>query len=290
MKRLSIPLSLVLLVFPLTILAAFHHYPAVKSLVDSFWKAGTARRPGRFAGFEYYERMLTDDKLHQVLWNNVIYSSLTIPTVIFLAIGMALLVNAKLPGTWLMRTSFFLPTMMPLIAIANIWMFFYAPGFGLIAQLLSYFGLPPMDFLNNSDTSLASIMAVSVWHQAGLYMIFYLAALQSVPNNLKEAAKLEGASSIRVFFDVVLPLLMPTTIFVSVNALIGSFRTIDHIIVMTNGGPNNSTALLLFYLYDVTFTYRDFSYGATLTVFMIFLLGFIALVQFRFLDRRAHYR
>ena len=131
------------------------------------------------------------------------------------------------------------------------------------------FGLPSINFLGSTDTSLVSMMVVAVWKEAGLFMIFYLAALQSVPTNLKDAARLEGAGSVRVFFDVVLPLLRPTTIFVAVNALINAFRLVDHVIVMTEGGPNNSSALLLYYIYEVTFGQRDFAYGATLTVLMV---------------------
>jgi sn-glycerol 3-phosphate transport system permease protein len=121
-------------------------------------------------------------------------------------------------------------------------------------------------------------------------MIFYLAALQSVPTNLKDAAKLEGASALRVFWDVVMPLLRPTTIFVAVNALINAFRLVDHVIVMTEGGPNNSSALLLYYIYEVTFRQRDFAYGATLTVLMVGLLGLLAIVQYWVLNRKAHYQ
>jgi sn-glycerol 3-phosphate transport system permease protein len=134
------------------------------------------------------------------------------------------------------------------------------------------------------------MMVVAVWKESGLFMIFYLAALQAVPNNLKEAARLEGAGSIRIFFDIVFPLLRPTTVFVAVNALINAFRLIDHVVVMTKGGPDNSSALLLYYVYEVTFGFRDFSYGATLTVFMVLLLGLMALVQFKLLDKRTHYQ
>nr|WP_306267702.1 sugar ABC transporter permease [Pararhizobium sp. IMCC3301] len=290
MKPLTFRLALILLVVPCSLLAAFTHYPAVKSLLNSFWSMGTIRRPSQFIGLGNYETLLADETFQQILWNSALYALFTIPAAIALSIGMALLVNAKLPGTALMRLSFFMPTMLPMIAVANIWLFFYAPGIGLASQILSVFGLPPINFLGSSSTSLGSMMVVAIWKESGLFMIFYLAALQAVPTNLKEAARLEGAGSTRIFFDIVLPLLKPTTVFVAVNALINSFRLIDHVVVMTRGGPNNSSSLLLYYIYEVTFRYRDFAYGATLTVFMVFLLGLIALVQFKILDRRTHYQ
>jgi sn-glycerol 3-phosphate transport system permease protein len=289
-KRLPLGLGLVLLVLPCSLLVAFTHYPAVRAFINSLWNNASSRRPSRFVGLENYEAMIADDKLMQVLTNSGLYALGTIPLAIFLSISMALLVNSKFPATGLMRLSFFLPTMLPLVAVANIWLFFYAPGIGLASQMMNAVGLPTINFLGSTETSLASMMVVAVWKEAGLFMIFYLAALQAVPENLKDAARLEGAGPVRVFFDVIFPLLRPTTIFVAVNALINAFRLIDHIIVMTKGGPDNSSALLLFYIYEITFRQRDFAYGATLTVLMVALLGVLAAFQFWVLDRKTHYQ
>lgn len=289
-KRLPWGLGFVLLVIPCSLLVAFTHYPAIKALVNSLWNNSSSFRPSRFVGLDNYRALMDDDRLAQVLINSAIYAIGTVPLAIGLSIGMALLVNSKLPGTWLMRLSFFMPTMLPLVAVANIWLFFYAPGIGLASQILSVFGLPSINFLGRTDTSLVSMMVVAIWKEAGLFMIFYLAALQSIPANLKDAARLEGAGAVRVFWDVVLPLLRPTTIFVAVNALINAFRLVDHIIVMTRGGPNNSSALLLYYVYEVTFGHRDFAYGATLTVLMVVILGILAAFQFWVLNRKAHYQ
>jgi sn-glycerol 3-phosphate transport system permease protein len=288
--KLSFRLALIMLVIPCSLLVTFTHYPAIQAMINSFWNNGSSRRPSRFVGTDNYLTLIEDDRLMQVLFNSTIYAIGTIPLAIGLAIGMALLVNSRLPGTALMRLSFFMPTMLPMIAVANIWLFFYAPGIGLASQILEIFGLPAINFLGRTDTSLASMMFVAVWKEAGLFMIFYLAALQAVPTNLKDAARLEGASSGRVFLDIVLPLLRPTTIFVAVNALINAFRLVDHVIVMTEGGPNNSSSLLLYYIYEVTFRQRDFAYGATLTVLMVFTLGLLAIAQFWLLNRKAHYQ
>jgi len=279
-----------MLVVPCLLLVTFTHYPAFRSLLNSFWNNASSRRPSKFLGVENYQALLEDDRLAQIMMNTTLYALGTVPLAIGLAIGMALLVNAKLPGTSLMRLSFFMPTMLPMIAVANIWLFFYAPGIGLASQILGYFGLPPINFLGNTETSLVSMMVVAVWKEAGLFMIFYLAALQAIPGNLKDAARLEGAGAIRIFFNIVMPMLRPTTIFVAVNALINAFRLVDHVIVMTRGGPNNSSALLLYYIYEVTFSQRDFAYGATLTVLMVCLLGLLAAVQYWVLNRKAHYQ
>jgi sn-glycerol 3-phosphate transport system permease protein len=121
-------------------------------------------------------------------------------------------------------------------------------------------------------------------------MIFYLAALQQIPPTLLEAAELEGATYWQRLVRVILPLLMPTTLFVSINAVIGAFRVVDHVVAMTRGGPDNATQLLLFYIYQVGFRFWDTAYAAALTVVLLAILAGIALLQFGLLDRRVHYR
>ena len=140
------------------------------------------------------------------------------------------------------------------------------------------------------DTVLGCLIVVTVWKEAGFFMIFYLAALQAIPPALAEAAAIEGASRWYFFRRVVFPLLMPTTLFVMVNAVINSFRLVDHIVVMTRGGPNNATSLLLYHIYNVGFSYWDTGYAAALTVVLLAILGLAAAGQFALLDRKVHYQ
>jgi sn-glycerol 3-phosphate transport system permease protein len=177
-----------------------------------------------------------------------------------------------------------------MVAAANIWLFFYTPGYGLLNQILTALGLPDTNFLGSRDTALWSVMAVTVWKEAGFFMIFYLAALQAIPPVLLEAARLEGASHLVYLRRVALPLLMPTTLFVLVNAVIGAFRVVDHVVAMTQGGPDNASALLLFYIYETAFRFWDTGYAAALTVVLLLVLGSVSIAQVRFLDRRIHYR
>jgi sn-glycerol 3-phosphate transport system permease protein len=234
--------------------------------------------------------MIEDPIFWQALHNNIIYAVSTIPLTIVLALFMAVAVNAKLVGRSFMRLAFFTPTVLPMIAVANIWLFFYSPGYGLVDQVFSLFGVPAHNWLGDEHTALACLIVVAVWKDAGFFMIFYLAALQQISPNLSEAAALEGASRWYFFRRVTFPLLMPTTLFVLINAIINSFRLIDHIVVMTRGGPNNTTALLLYYIYEVGFKFWDTAFAATLTVVLLVLLAAMALGQFIFLDRRIHYQ
>jgi len=137
---------------------------------------------------------------------------------------------------------------------------------------------------------MACMAVMTVWKEAGFFMIFYLAALQGINPSLREASAIEGASRWFFFRRVLWPLLMPTTLFIGVNAVINAFRLVDHVFVMTRGGPDNATALLLYHLYEVGFKFWDQGYAAAITVVMLALLALVALVQFFVLDRRTHYQ
>ncbi len=271
-------------------LFAFTHYPAVVTLWDSFFSTPRGKRAARFVGVENYQLLLEDDIFWQVLGNNAWYALGTIPISVGLAILMALWVNGKIRGRAFLRMSYFTPTVLPLIAVANIWMFFYTPGFGLIDQIMGLFGVPSHNWLGDPDTALNAVIVVAIWKEAGFFMIFYLAALQSIPPALAEAAALEGASRWYYFRRITFPLLMPTTLFVLVNAVINSFRLVDHIFVMTEGGPDNASSLLLFYIYENAFKFWDTAYASTLTVILLVILAVMAIGQFLYLDRKVHYQ
>ena len=272
------------------LLVAFTHYPTVATLAQSFFTTGTATRPSKYVGLDNYDLMLTDEVFWKVVGNNVWYALGTIPASIALAILMALWVNARLPGRGLARMAYFTPTVLPMIAVANIWLFFYTPEIGLIDQVASIFGIPGHNWLGDPDTVLGCIIVMTVWKEAGFFMIFYLAALQSLSPELQEAAHIEGASRWYFFRRVTFPLLMPTTLFVLINAVVNSFKLVDHLFILTKGGPDNASSLLLYYIYEVAFSFFDESYAATLTVVLLGVLALISIGQFLLLDKRVHYR
>ena len=290
-RRWSVHVQGWLLLLPAAVLlVTFTHFPVVATLYHSFLSNPRPNRAAVWVGLENYRAMLEDPVFWQVLGNNVWFAVGTIPVSIALALLMAVWVNGRIAGRSLLRLAFFTPTVLPMIAVANIWLFFYTPGYGLLEQLTGLLGLPSHNWLGSRETALGCLVVVTVWKEAGFFMIFYLAALQSLSPQLGEAAALMGAGRWYFFRRVTFPLLMPTTLFVLVNAVINSFRLVDHIVVMTKGGPDNTTALLLYYIYDVGFKFWDQAYAAALTLVLLVILAAVALGQFLLLDRRVHYQ
>jgi sn-glycerol 3-phosphate transport system permease protein len=280
-----------LLLLPaLVLLVAFTHWPAVATFVDSFRSTPKGSRPPVWVGLENYQAMVDDPVFWKAVVNNLWFAGATIPLSIGLALLMALWVNERIAGRALVRMAYFTPTVLPMIAVANIWLFFYTPQYGLLEQVTGWLGLPSHNWLGNQSTALACITVVAVWKEAGFFMIFYLAALQALNPSLREAAAIEGASRWTFFRRVQWPLLMPTTLFVLVNAVINGFRMVDHVFILTRGGPDNSSTLLLYHLYEVGFKFWDTAYAAAITVVLVAVLAAVALVQFFVLDKRVHYR
>jgi sn-glycerol 3-phosphate transport system permease protein len=280
-----------LLLLPAAVLlAAFTHYPAAATLWHSFLSTPKGARPAAWVGFGNYAQLGSDPIFWQALSNNLWYAFGTIPVSIALSLLMAIWVNGKIAGRGFLRLAYFTPTVLPMIAVANIWLFFYTPEYGLLEKLLAPFGVAAHNWLGSKSTALPCLMVVTVWKEAGFFMIFYLAALQSMSPRLAEAAAIEGASRWYFFRRITFPLLMPTTLFVLVNAVINAFRMVDHIVVMTRGGPDNATSLLLYYIYEIGFRFWDTGYAAALTMVLLAILGAAALAQFWFVERKVHYQ
>jgi sn-glycerol 3-phosphate transport system permease protein len=272
------------------LLALFTHYPVLATLWHSFLSTPKGSRPAVWVGLDNYRQLADDPIFWQALVNNLWFAVGTIPASIALALLMAVWVNDPVPGRGFLRLAYFTPTILPMIAVANIWLFFYTPEYGLLEKALGVFGAGTHNWLGSKNSALVCLMVVTVWKEAGFFMIFYLAALQSMSPHLAEAAAIEGASRSYFFRRVTFPLLMPTTLFVLVNAVINAFRLVDHIVVMTRGGPDNATSLLLYYIYEIGFRYWDSAYAAALTMVLLALLGAMALAQFWFLERKVHYQ
>ena len=272
------------------LLTTFAFYPSLATLWSSLFSRGTRRRPSEFVGGENYADLFADPTFWKVVTNNLIYAGATIPISIAIALAMALWANSKIPARGFVRTAYFTPTVLPIIAAANLWLFFYTPGLGVLDQIGSFFGMPSINWLGQPETALWAVIIVTIWKEAGFFMIFYLAALQTIPEDLKEAADIEGASRWTYTRRIVLPLLMPTTLFIMVNALINSVKLIDHLFILTKGGPNDASKLILYYIWEMAFAFFDAPHAAAMTILVLTVLGVVAGIKFTALDKRTHYQ
>ncbi|WP_409525487.1 carbohydrate ABC transporter permease [Nitrincola sp. MINF-07-Sa-05] len=290
MIRLNQLYAWLMLLPALLMLLAFTHIPALTTLWHSLFFPARGKHSSEFAGLENYRMLLDDAVFWKTLSNNLWYAIGTVPTSIALALAMALWVNSKIKGRAALRLAYFTPTMLPMIAVANIWLFFYTPEIGLFNKMLGGIGLSGINWLGDPNWALFSLMLMTIWKEAGFFMIFYLAALQSLNKDIYAAAAIENASPWHIFRRITLPLLMPTTLFVLVNAVLNAFKLVDHLFILTKGGPNNATNLMLYYIYENAFGFFDSNYAAALTLVLLLLLTLLALVQFLLIERRVHYR
>lgn len=271
-------------------LSVFAFYPSIATFWSSLFSRGTRRKPSEFIGTENYSDLFADPTFWIVVENNLIYAAATIPISIVIALIMALWANSKISARSFVRTAYFTPTVLPMIAAANLWLFFYTPGLGVLDKLGGLMGFESVNWLGQPETALWAVIVVTIWKEAGFFMIFYLAALQTIPTDLKEAADIEGASRWTYTRRIVLPLLMPTTLFIMVNAMINSIKLIDHLFILTKGGPSDASKLILYYIWEMAFAFFDAPHAAAMTILVLAVLCVGAAVQFFYLDRRTHYQ
>ncbi|MGG1552771.1 carbohydrate ABC transporter permease [Paenibacillus ferrarius] len=270
-------------------LAMFTFYPLYKTVAASFYLKKLAVRVPQFVGGDNYRSLWEDAKFWKVLGNTIIFVLGTVPIAMAIALAMALFVNRAVRGNGFMRTFFFYPTVIPAVAIANIWLFIYTPKYGILNSILSWFHIPSINWLGDVGTVLGATIAMAIWKEAGFLMVFYLSGLQNIPKDLYEAADIDGGRPLFVFRKITFPLLMPSTLFIFIIATTGTFKLIDHLPVMTGGGPDNASNLLLYLIYETAFKFWDEGMAATLTVVLIVLLLIVSCIQFFGLDKKIHY-
>ncbi|KAB7788772.1 carbohydrate ABC transporter permease [Bifidobacterium cebidarum] len=269
-------------------LAVFTIFPIGRTLDKSLYKTDLALPEPEFVGLGNYQGLQSDQVFWTVLGNSLIYVVFIVPFSVALALVMAMMVNRTFIGNSLVRGLFFYPVILPLVAVANIWLYLYSTD-GVISQVLSAAHLMDQSPLSNSGTVKAAIIVMLVWKDASFYMVFYLAALKNLPQDVFEAAALDGAHGWKMFRYMTFPLLMPTTMFCLIMSTADAFHLIDHLIVMTQGGPNNSSASLLYYIYQVSFQFVDGSKASAVTAVLLVILLIIFGVQMAATERKADY-
>ncbi len=280
-----------ILIFPTAaFVALFTAWPVLLSFYQSFFlqRMNIAKfREPTFIGWGNYVDLFTDPYFIDVIKNTLTYILGTVPISIILGFLFALLVNRKVRGIGFFRLAFFHPMVLPMVSAATIWLFFFTPDYGLFNSTLRFLGYSgPENWTGNPNLALLSVVIVAIWKNSGYYMVFYLAGLQNLPSDVYEAAALDGASGWQTLWRITFPLLRRTTLFITIIAFIDSFRTVDHIFVLTGGGPSRSSTVLLFELWLTRFEYQDIGTSAAITVIFVIVLLAFTVTNFITSDRR----
>ncbi len=279
-----------LLILPtLLFVILFTIYPTISSIVESFFQQRLnipKYRDPVFYGIGNYTDLLGSAGFRLILGNTLRYVAAVVPTTLIAALGFALWLSHKRHARF--RIAIFHPTILPMVSAATIWMFFLTPDYGLFNTLLRFFGYSgPENWAANPDMALWALVLIAFWKDAGFYMIFYLAGIQNLPRDVYEAARLDGAGPLTVFFKFTVPLLRRTTLFVTTVAVIGAFRTVDHVFIVTQGGPSSRSSLLLYHLWQVRFEYLNIGQASTITVLLVALLLAFTISNFVISERRT---
>ncbi|MDI7864846.1 sugar ABC transporter permease [Rhizobiaceae bacterium n13] len=244
----------------------------------------------RFVGFDNYAELLSDRTFKQSLWNTAVYTAIVTPVSIFMALGLAMLIEAEGIGRSFFRTAYFLPVASLLVAMATVWQYLFHPTIGPINALLALVGLEGPNWLGASGTVLYSLSIIGIWQSVGFNLVLFLAGLTAIPRELYAAAEVDGAKSAwdRVRL-VTWPMLGPTTLFVTTISIINSVKVFETVKTLTEGGPNKASEVLLFTIYKEGFVYLRVGYASAMTVVFLAILVVLMFLQYRIQDRQVHY-
>lgn len=255
--------------------------PVLFVFVLSFTKWDSAS-PLEFVGLQNFTRMFSDPTFKISFGNTVYYAVGTVPATMLCALALALVLNAKIRGRNFFRTVFFFPYVASLIAVVVVWNMLFHPDMGPVNSLLSALGVDnPPRWIASVNWAMPSVILFSVWKYMGYYMVMYLAALQGIPRELYEAGALDGTTPWQRFRYITLPMLTPTTFFVSIMLTIQCFKVFDIIYAMTGGGPGRATNVLVYYIYNMAFQRFEFGYASAISIVLFAAVLVITLVQFR---------
>jgi sn-glycerol 3-phosphate transport system permease protein len=273
-------------------LLGFTYWPVVQVLAGSL----TVHVFGGIAhwGVGNFSRLLADPHFTRAVQNNLIYAAGTIVPSLLLALALALGLRETTRLNATLRTLLVLPLLIPLVAAASLFVFIFLPGAGLLDYYLARLGPPfvhwaQTNWLGNPSLALGSIIAITVWKNTGYYMLFFLAGLAGIPQELLDAARIDGAGAWARLRHVTLPLLGPTLAFVLVIAVLNALTQVDHVVVMTQGGPSDSTMLLLYYIYQQAAQNYDIGLASAATVVTVAVLFVLSVVSLHSLERGIHY-
>lgn len=289
-KRRSALLWFLLLAGPnVALLLVFVYRPLIQSFYLSTLQWNLGSPVARSIGLGNYVELFTSRNFTQVVTTTVVFTVATVGGAMLLGLGLAVLLNQKLRGRGFARTVAFAPYVLSGFAVGILWLFIFDPRYGLMREVLSWVGASSPQWYTQRPWPLVMVIIVYLWKNLGYVALIYLAGLQSVPQDLKDAAALDGASSFRTLRSIILPLLTPTSFFLLVTMMLASLQSFDIIKAMTQGGPLGSTTTLMYSVYQESFVNGRAGYASAVATVLFLVLLAVTAVQMRFVQRKVHY-
>lgn len=274
----------------IVLLSVFMFYPMLKSFYFSFFEVKGGGGTEGFVGLDHYKRLLSSTDFRQSLKSTFIFVLYVVPGQILVALFLAVIASEKMKGIGFFRTLFSSTLGVSVAAGATIWLFLFHPSLGGINNVLGFFGFEQIEWLTSSKMALISIAITTIWMQIGINFIILLAGIQNISEEMYESAKIDGAGYFRRLYHITIPLLSPVLFFVLIIAVIGSFQTFGQIDLLTSGGPNNSTNLIVYSIYQQAFSYGHFGYASAQAMILFVIILIVTIVQFSVGERRVHYQ
>jgi multiple sugar transport system permease protein len=269
----------------LLVFAAFMFLPLILTFVKSTQES-SGFGPSQYVGLDNYSQMIHDPTFWASLEHTVLYAAVQVPLALAAGLGLAMLINRKLPGRGIFRAIYFIPTVIAAVAAGIVARWMFDENNGVINKMVGLVGIDPLPWNSSGLWAWIAVIVVTLWTSAGFNMVIYLAGLQGIPREYYDAAACDGATPWQQFRHITLPGLRPATFFLSVYGIIGSFQVFDLIFILTHGGPGDSTEVLGTYAYKTAFDTRERGYGAAIGVVLYLLLMVVTLVQWQYNKRR----
>lgn len=264
----------------------FWVYPIIKGFVTSFY-AGTFGGELRFVGLYNYNYMMGDEKFWTALGNTLYFIVISTPAIVVMGLVMALIVNAKLKGTTLLRTVFFMPYVLSVSVVGSIWLFILQARTGLLPETLRSLGMTTeISWLGSWGMGWLSILMATLWWTVGFNMVLFLAGLQEIPDDYYEAADLDGAGAWTKFWYITMPSLKGVTVLVIILQTIASFKLFGQTWLITKGGPGTATTPLVHYIYQIAFRQWDMGYASAVSFVLFLAIALVTLIQYKLLKGR----
>lgn len=283
-------LAYVFLAPSLVLFAIFFFYPMIKSVYLSLHATDPTGRVAGYVGLDNFHFLIRNDQFLQGLKVTAEFALLTVPSGILIALILAALSNGKRRGLGVFQFAFSLPVVLSVGSSSVIWMFLYHPSLGMFNYFLSLLHLSPVNWLVDPKWALISVSIMTVWMNLGFNYIVLSSGVRGIPDEIRESAAIDGAGPLRLFFQILLPLLSPTLFFLAVVSVISSFQSFGQINILTHGGPMNGTSVLVFSIYQEAFENFRFGSGSAQALVLFAIIVLLTLVQFKWVEKKVHYQ